>query len=169
MIMAKGIYIDPKKCVGCRTCELVCSIKNEGIVNPVLSRIQIVAHKYAGQRIPTICMQCEDPVCVSVCPVGALDRDESQGLVKHDKDKCLGCKLCFMACPFGGIGVDPHTGKIFKCELCDGEPTCVRFCEEQAITFEEPDVALLSKKTKSIENLSTLLEKYAVQHGSESS
>ena len=161
--MAKKIYIEPDKCTGCRTCELVCSIKNEGMANPVLSRIQNIAYKYEGQRIPTLCLQCESPFCVSVCPVNALQKDEDTDVVKHDRDKCIGCRMCFMACPFGGIGINPGSGQIFKCEQCDGDPECVKACEDKAITFAKEDVALMNKKMKSVGCLSELLEKYSTQ------
>jgi Fe-S-cluster-containing hydrogenase component 2 len=68
-----------------------------------------------------------------------------------------------MACPFGGIGINPGSGQVFKCELCNGDPECVKACEDKAITFEKEDVALLKKKMKSVECLSELLEKYSTQ------
>jgi anaerobic carbon-monoxide dehydrogenase iron sulfur subunit len=147
--MNKNIYINYDKCTGCRSCELVCSIKNEGLVNPVLARIQPIAFKYEGLRVPTICMQCETPSCAIVCPTRALQKDKETGVIKHNKDYCIGCRQCFMACPFGGISVNPATGKVFKCELCEGDPECVKACYDDAILFEEPDVALVNKKTKS--------------------
>jgi Fe-S-cluster-containing hydrogenase component 2 len=72
-----------------------------------------------------------------------------------------------MACPFGGIGINPGSGQVFKCELCDGDPECVKACDDGAITFDEPDVALMDKKIKAIGSLSTLLEKYTVNSESE--
>lgn len=72
-----------------------------------------------------------------------------------------------MACPFGGISINPHSGRIFKCELCGGDPECVKACEDKAITYKEPDTALLDKKMKALAGLSGLLEKYAVHQGAE--
>ena len=158
--MNKKIYIYPEKCTGCRMCEQVCSIINEGVVNPVLARIQNIAFKYDGLRIPTVCMQCETPFCASVCPVGALEKDEETGVILHDKERCIGCRMCFQACPFGGVGVNPHTGKVFKCELCDGDPECVKACQDDAILFLEPDVALAEKKVDAIGAVSELIERY---------
>lgn len=159
--MAKELYLNPSKCTGCRTCELVCSIKNEGMANPVLSRIQVIADKPRGLRIPTVCLQCEDAVCVAVCPVGALKREADQGVVRHDKAKCIGCRSCVMACPFGGVAASPLSGQIFKCELCDGDPECVKACEDGAVTYEEPDVELMSKKRAAVQQFSSLFEKFA--------
>ena len=163
--MPKILYIDPGKCTGCRTCELVCSIKNEGIVNPVLSRIRIISDKYQGLRIPMVCQQCQEAVCVSVCPVGALRRDNELGIVKLNEDKCIGCKSCVLACPFGGAAINPLSGKVFKCGLCDGDPECVKFCEDKAITYVEPDVMLMEVKRRAVENLSPLFEKYSGREG----
>jgi carbon-monoxide dehydrogenase iron sulfur subunit len=161
--MAKILYIDPSKCTGCRTCEIVCSIKNEGMVNPVLSRIRMVADKYRGLRIPMVCQQCQDAICVSVCPVGALWRDNELGVVKLNEDRCIGCKVCVIACPFGGVVINPLSGRIFKCELCDGDPECVRFCDDKAITYVEPDAMLMEMRRQVVEDLSPLFEKYSGQ------
>lgn len=159
--MAKILYVDPSKCTGCRTCEIVCSIKNEGIVNPVLSRIRIVADKYQGLRVPMLCQQCQDAVCVSVCPVRALSIDGGLGIVRLNKDRCIRCKACVLACPFGGAAINPLSGQIFKCELCDGDPECVRFCEDKALTYVESDVMLMDKKRQAVQNQAQLFEKYA--------
>jgi carbon-monoxide dehydrogenase iron sulfur subunit len=161
--MAKILYIDPSKCTGCRTCEIVCSIKNEGMVNPVLSRIRMVADKYRGLRIPMVCQQCQDAICVSVCPVGALWRDNELGVVKLNEDRCIGCKVCVIACPFGGVVINPLSARIFKCELCDGDPECVRFCDDKAITYVEPDAMLMEMRRQVVEDLSPLFEKYSGQ------
>jgi len=157
------LYIDPSRCTGCRTCELVCSIKNEGMANPVLSRIQVIAFKYLGIRVPLTCQQCEEPICASVCPVNALRRDNILGIVKHDKSKCIGCKVCVLTCPFGGITIHPTSRQVFKCEQCGGSPECIKSCEDKAITYVEADAVSLSKKRQSVQNLSRLFEKYAAR------
>jgi Fe-S-cluster-containing hydrogenase component 2 len=161
--MIKILYIDPKKCSGCRTCEIICSIKNEGFVNPSLSRIQLINYKYQGLRIPMTCQQCEDPVCGSVCPVGALKRDVDMGVVKFDREKCMGCNLCLSVCPFGAIGINTRTGKIFKCEHCGGDPECVKFCEDKAITYVEGDKISRDKRWQVVQDLSKAFEKYVLR------
>jgi len=161
--MARMLYIEPSKCTGCRTCELVCSIKNEGMANPVLSRIQVIEYKYQGVRVPMVCQQCEDAICTAVCPVEALRKDIGLGIVKHDPNKCIGCKLCVAACPFGGVSVNPKTRKVFKCEQCDGKPECARFCEDKAITYVEAYTVSMKKKRQTAQDLSKLFEKYAAR------
>lgn len=163
--MAKVLFVDPSKCTGCRTCELVCSIKNESIVNPSLARIRIIADKYQGLRVPMICQQCQDAICMDVCPTGALIRDEELGIIKCKEDRCIGCLMCVTTCPFGATGFDPIGKKVFKCELCDGEPECVNFCDEDAIKYAELDVLMMDKKREAFESLSALFEKYAGRSG----
>ena len=163
--MAKIIYVDPSKCTGCRTCELVCSIKNEGMANPALSRIQVIAYKNQGVRVPMTCQQCEDSICSSVCPVGALRRDNKTGVVKHNKKKCIGCKLCVSTCPFGGINFNVKSREIFKCEQCDGSPQCIRFCEDKAITYIEADAVAAKKRRQTAQNLSPILESTSSRKG----
>ena len=79
-----------------------------------------------------VCQQCEDPLCMAMCPAGALSRSPETHAVVVDPDKCLGCRTCVEVCPFGAPSVDPRTGKSEKCNLCDGDPTCVKVCSQFA-------------------------------------
>jgi Fe-S-cluster-containing hydrogenase component 2 len=126
--------IDPDKCSGCRICETVCSLQHEGEINPVKSRIRIIKWEEKGFDIPVVCQHCETPVCLENCPTGALYFDEKVGCVAYRKDSCVGCKLCLLVCPAGGIGLDP-AGGVLKCDLCGGKPLCVEFCLAKAIEF----------------------------------
>ncbi|MBW2027440.1 MAG: 4Fe-4S dicluster domain-containing protein [Deltaproteobacteria bacterium] len=163
--MPKVLIVDPSLCTGCRTCELICSIKNEGVANPTLARIRVIADKYQGVRVPMICQQCRDAPCMCVCPSGALFRDETLDIVRRNEDRCIVCRSCVTACPFGAMGVDPVGKKVFKCELCEGDPECVRFCEDKALRYEEPDVLVMKKKREAFGSLSALFEKYASREG----
>ena len=159
--MAKMLYVDPDKCTGCRTCELVCSLKNASVVNPLLSRIRIVADRYEGLRIPMICQQCQDAVCMSVCPTRALSLDEELGIIRRDEEKCINCRMCVAACPFGAMGFNGVEKQVFKCELCDGDPQCVRFCEDDAIRYMEVETVVMEKKREAAGSYAPLFEKYA--------
>jgi len=81
-------------------------------------------------------MQCDEACCMEVCPVEAISRDED-GVVKMDPDKCIVCKLCMNACPLGNISYSPITKKVFKCDYCDGDPECVKYCKGGALEFVE--------------------------------
>ncbi len=153
----KIIAVNPDKCTGCRLCELVCSLKNTGEFNPTRSRIQVIGFEDVFS-LPVACFQCERPYCLEVCPTGAIVRDEMAGLVKVTKDKCIGCKICAVACPFGNI-VFSCTDKVaVKCELCEGEPECVLFCPTGALDFKEADIASIHKKMTLAEKLRDVYE-----------
>jgi anaerobic carbon-monoxide dehydrogenase iron sulfur subunit len=163
--MAKVLFVNPSRCTGCRTCELVCSIQNEQMANPQLARLRVIADKDQGLRVPMICQQCQDAVCMSVCPTHALSRDETLGIVKRDEERCIVCRSCVTACPFGAMGFDALNKKVFKCELCGGDPQCAKFCEDEAIKFVDSEVLVMDKKREAFKTLSALFDKYASRSG----
>jgi anaerobic carbon-monoxide dehydrogenase iron sulfur subunit len=144
--MAKTLYIDYQKCTGCRLCELVCAVFHDGISNPARSRIKVMKWEAEGLYIPMSCQQCQDAPCMNVCPVKAISRDEELGRVFVDYDICIGCRSCVTVCPFGAMNFNIKDKQIFKCDLCDGDPQCVRFCEVKAIEYLEVDDVSIYKK-----------------------
>ena len=144
--MAKALYIDYHKCTGCRLCELVCAVSHDGISNPTRSRIRVIKWEAEGLYIPMSCQQCQDAPCMNVCPVKAITRDEELGRVSVDYDVCIGCRSCVGVCPFGAMSFNSKDKQVFKCDLCDGDPQCVRFCEEKAVDFIEVDDVCTSKR-----------------------
>jgi Fe-S-cluster-containing hydrogenase component 2 len=91
---------------------------------------------------------------MSVCPVKAISRDESLDRVVVDYDICIGCRSCVAICPFGAMNYDVIAKKVSKCDLCDGDPQCVRFCEEKAVDYVEADRVSVSKKRKAAQRIS---------------
>lgn len=143
----KVLMINPEKCTGCRTCEMVCTVKHDGVTNPSRSRIKIMKWEMDGVYIPMACQQCEDAPCMSVCPANAISRNEALNRIEVDYFKCIGCRSCVAICPFGAMGFNSIERKVFKCDLCDGDPQCVRFCDVKAIEYVSvDDVAVLKKK-----------------------
>ncbi len=157
--MQKILHIDPEKCSGCRLCESVCSIHHERVCNPAWSRINVVKWDTVGLYVPMVCQQCETPLCEIACPMHAIRKNEKTGVVTVDDELCVGCKLCLMLCPFGGVSLDTRKGKILKCDLCDGDPHCVRFCEPKALQFLNATVANLKKKRDAARKFSDLMKK----------
>ncbi len=133
--MNKYLAVNAEKCTGCRLCELVCSVMHEGVSNPAKSRIQVVKWEEEGRYIPVICQQCEDAPCQNVCPVRAISRDKDVGFLKVRYEVCIGCRSCVNICPFGAMNYSPDIRRVFKCDLCGGEPQCVRFCDVKAVDF----------------------------------
>ena len=153
----KIITVNQDKCVGCRLCELVCSLKNTGEFNPAKARIQVIGFEEVFS-LPIACFQCEKPYCAEVCPTGAITRDEATGVIRVSKEKCTGCKICTLACPFGNIVFSSEAKVAVKCELCDGEPECVAFCPTGALEFREADTATIRKKIALSEKLKGIYE-----------
>jgi Fe-S-cluster-containing hydrogenase component 2 len=152
--MYKALYINYEKCTGCRLCELVCAVKHDGVSNPTRSRIKVMKWEDEGLYIPMACQQCQEAPCMHACPVKALSRDENLGRVVIDYHICIGCRTCVSVCPFGAMNFNTIDRKVFKCDLCDGDPQCVRFCDMKAVDFVSPDDVSIEKKREAASRLS---------------
>ena len=130
------VLVDPEKCIGCRTCELVCSFGHYQKFSPRLSNITVLEYEAATLAVPVVCQQCEDASCMKVCPVHAISRNED-GIVTINYDACIGCRLCTNACALGNMSYSPRLRKVFKCDQCGGDPKCVRYCPGGALTYED--------------------------------
>ena len=120
---------DLAKCSGCRKCEIACSLFHENRVWPEASRIRVFM-LVPGVDFPHFCAQCEDYPCVEACPVDALSVDSKTGAVFVNKEKCTGCAQCIDACPGRVPHMHPKEKIILICDLCDGDPRCVKVCQE---------------------------------------
>jgi len=159
--MAKVLMIDYEKCTGCRLCELVCSVKHEGVSNPARSRIKIVKWEWEGRYVPMSCQQCESAPCLAVCPVKAITRNGGVGRVEVDYDTCIGCRMCVAICPFGAMGFDTLAKKVIKCDFCDGDPQCARFCETKAVQYIDAAQVSGVKQVTAAEKFTSILQKVA--------
>ena len=106
--MNRFIMADASKCIGCRTCEVACVVSHQAeqdcaslTPDTFLPRIHVIK----GVNISTaaICRQCEDAPCANVCPNGAIKREK--GFVHVMQERCIGCKTCVVACPYGAMEV----------------------------------------------------------------
>lgn len=131
------ITIDADKCTGCRICEMMCSLSHTRECAPERARIRIVKTEEDGRitTIPTLCMHCEAAPCQSVCPTGATYRGGPAGAMLVDERKCIGCSACVYACPFGVCVIDPVTKVATRCDLCQGNPRCVKNCPTSAVQY----------------------------------
>ena len=148
--MKKRIVVDSRLCNGCRICTMACSLKKSGKFNPFLTGIRIDSDNETGNHTPRLCRQCLNPVCVTACPAETawkarstfdppIYQDEETGVVQLDsgKESCIGCMACMDACPFGAIGFVPEDQVLVKCDICGGDPECVKFCPKGAVQFLE--------------------------------
>jgi len=131
--MAPIFIIELSKCTGCRICEMVCSLNRFGEVRPSDAHCRVMRVN-AETLEPVFCRHCEDAPCIDACPVEAIQRDTATGAVLLDVDTCVGCGECMESCPYGAIFRD-HEERVVKCDLCGGDPQCVRFCRSGAISF----------------------------------
>lgn len=142
----KVLMLEPAKCTGCRACMDACSFEKTGVFNPLDSRVNVITFHEDLTFVPTVCTQCETPYCAEVCPTVALVKNAATDLVEFIEDKCIGCKQCVVACPWGSIKIN-HLGKeIIKCDHCDGDPACVKVCKAEALTYIEVEDVVSSKQ-----------------------
>jgi len=130
---------NPAQCVGCRTCEIVCSLSHDGQCRPALSRINTVYDPTKTLAklavIANVCRQCNMADCYLACANDALVLDPKTGARIIDPEKCVGCGECMAACPWDMIVCNEDEDKFTKCDLCGGDPQCVKYCPADAITF----------------------------------
>lgn len=154
---SKVITIKAENCTGCRLCQLACSSSKLNEFIPDRARIKVVHDALEGWSHPAVCLQCAEPMCLKVCPVEAISRSQTPNgdyVVLVEKDKCIACRRCVAACPFGAM--DFWKGDLaVKCDLCGGDPMCVQFCFYDCLHFEELTPEQADKRDKRIDALYT--------------
>ena len=149
-----GILVDVTRCTGCDKCVDACADVNQlGSSDFMIQqspdglsarRWSSIVESPEGGFVRKFCRHCLEPACVSACPVGAMYRT-SEGVVMYDSQKCMGCRYCMMACPFGipRYEWESPAPLVQKCTLCYGRlehgllPACVETCPEGVLTFGE--------------------------------
>lgn len=131
------IIVDAEKCSGCRICEAVCSTRildNKGF-NRKMAAIRVLFKGELEEDIrPVVCKQCKRPLCAKNCPTESISRDVN-GIIQINKDSCIGCGNCAQDCPFGAMVLHPDLEVPSKCDLCQGDPLCVKYCVTGALRF----------------------------------
>lgn len=131
---AKGHVVHQQYiCSGCRTCGLTCVLSHEQLINPQLARNKVETDVQQAYLTDVLyCQQCDDARCLAACPTGALHVDEATGARVIDQEQCVGCQTCLNACVFAPaasrIKYNPATNTCIKCDLCGGDPMCVKRC-----------------------------------------
>lgn len=134
----KRLKVIPERCTGCESCVLSCSFVHEGFFNLDFSRVLVDRDTEHAQFTPRVCVQCAEHPCVEVCPVGALSVEPTTGAIQLAEERCVGCRRCVDACPYGGVCFHEERGLPLICNLCGGDPECVKACQmPKALEFVE--------------------------------
>lgn len=152
-----AFYFDASACTGCKVCQVACQDKNDLPAGLLWRRV----FQYGGggwtqqgnvkvpnnifvYSVSTACMHCEEPKCAEVCPAAAITKRDD-GVVLIDQDKCIGCRYCQWACPYGAVQFREDLGVMSKCTFCEDllaqgqNPACVDACVMRALDFGELD------------------------------
>lgn len=141
----KMIVTDRARCSGCQRCEMMCTLKNDGMAMQSSARVRVHETYFFGDSPDTgegsfgscqftikSCRQCAEPRCVEYCPVHAIHSDDQTGARVIEADVCIGCGMCHKACPWGLPKINPLTGVSTKCVSCG---RCAEQCPNGAIQF----------------------------------
>ena len=144
-----GLYVDLSRCIGCYACVVGCKNWHQ-IGTGERGRI-VLCDRMFGEfpevtrwLFPIMCMQCENPPCISVCRHEATYKRED-GIIVIDSDKCVGCELCVAACPYGLRSMKNSSDIVDACDFCSEridsglEPYCVTTCPTEALVFGDLD------------------------------
>jgi len=179
--MKAAILTDITKCIGCLECVAACKRTNN--LEPDVPRVwqkndglsaqnwTSVLQKPGNHYIRKQCRHCLEPACVSACPVGALHKTET-GAVVYDGDKCLGCRYCMMACPYGipRYDWDQTVPYVRKCILCyeqikaGEQPACTSACPTGATIFGDRDELIAEAHHRIANNPGTYIDQVWGEH-----
>ncbi len=133
-VVNQHVTCDKNKCVGCGICEYTCSFEKEKVFNPLKSRIRTIRMDQINNTAIT-CRSCNDAPCVKSCPHEALSKSMLTGTISVDETRCTGCGWCMESCKYGAVTMHPTKHKVMICDTCDGDPKCIKYCPESALSF----------------------------------
>ena len=141
----KKIYFDSKKCLGCHSCSFACAVEHsesKDLLRAHREEVKPVTRRYVenveGACLTVACRHCEPAPCVEACIAGAMRKND--GEVRCVTERCVGCWMCVMVCPFDAVR--PSTVTAVKCDMCEereGEYVCVASCPTGALFAAAPE------------------------------
>ena len=149
---------DAASCIGCRSCVAACRLEHDLPEEVRTVNVFQVGPYAEGERhwtlfISVACQHCSRPHCVAACRTGAMQK-RADGIVFSDPERCIGCRACSLACPFGVPQLNPATGKIAKCDGCMERvdkglwPVCALKCPTGSIQFGTPDRVVSARQRR---------------------
>ncbi len=162
----KRISVKIERCMSCHTCEIACAIAHSSskdletiAATDERPGYRLSVESFSEKGVPILCQHCDDPACLMACPTGAIHRNGESGPVLYDEDRCIGCRMCVQACPFGVITVKPDGKRVLKCDLCIERlaqhklPACVAACPTAALEFADSEESNREKRQKTAEQM----------------
>ena len=150
----KALYVFPEKCTGCRECSLACSLTKFGECNPKRAAIRVFRDEFKRYEYQRVCRQCEDPECLNSCPEDAYEIIDN--VIVLDRERCTGCGICVASCPYGSVF--QLNDEIIKCDLCGGNPQCIRFCTTGAVQYLEKSEELEAGRNKTDQSINDFIK-----------
>jgi Fe-S-cluster-containing dehydrogenase component len=143
-MFGREFYIDPSRCIGCKSCESACAECGTHRGTSMI-HVDYLDRPASIATVPIVCMHCEDPTCAEVCPADAIKQAESGVVHTSLKPRCIACSNCVLACPFGVPKMMVQIEQMMKCDMCfdrtsEGKkPMCATVCPSQALAFVTPE------------------------------
>lgn len=149
-----GFYLDPNRCIGCRSCVQACS-ECDTHKGHAMIHLDFVDRAHSIQTVPMVCMHCDSPTCAEVCPADAIKRTEDGVVQSARKPRCIACSNCVLACPFGVPKMNSSFDLMMKCDMCydrsqaGKKPMCAAVCPSGALFFgTREEVASLRPRSR---------------------
>lgn len=149
-----GFYLDPNRCIGCRSCVQACS-ECDTHKGHAMIHLEFVDRAHSIQTVPMVCMHCDSPTCAEVCPADAIKRTEDGVVQSARKPRCIACSNCVLACPFGVPKMNSSFDLMMKCDMCydrsqaGKKPMCAAVCPSGALFFgTREEVASLRPRSR---------------------
>jgi carbon-monoxide dehydrogenase iron sulfur subunit len=165
------LIVNVERCIGCGRCKIECAVAHseskdlaEAMHEEPRPKPRVMVEPIGQYSAPLQCRHCEDAPCVAVCPSRALKKAGTGEPVLFERELCIGCKQCIMACPFGVVTMDRDGKHVLKCDLCVSrlelgqQPACAAACHTDALTYKTPDELAAEKREKTLRDYLVTLQ-----------